>query len=382
MSVFIQASQDKDFNQKRVESLQVIASAIQRKLGIAEQNPTANASEIATLKSQLSSTQNNLASATADFEKTKSEVLTLAADIAADPTSTIKTPGATNIPNSDIESYEKNKNSEVVGDTAPTNTNLPSEVTQGEIDSENRRKFSGIPSGAELVPSRPAPVNVISASGKPSTPDLRVRIKVPSSYYLPSTNFSKTISEFGGVIFPYTPEITYDHKAEYSSQNPVHSNFTQYFYKHSAISSIKITGKFTVQNENDADVLLSTIHLLRSLTKMKSGGLPTSGGAGPTALFDVDSGAPPPVCRLFAYGPYMLDNVPIVISSFSHSLPSSVDYYAIGKLTPHRLFGITSVPVISDISLICHVVYSREEMRKFSVNGWLNGNVLRKSGML
>jgi hypothetical protein len=188
--------------------------------------------------------------------------------------------------------------------------------------------------------------------------DLRAILRVPKSYLTSSTDPSSVLKQFGGIIFPYTPTISFDHSATYSPLNTLHSNYTQFFYKNSAISAINLTAKFTVQKEEDGVVLLGIIHLLRSLTKMRFGP-------------DKDSGAPPPVCRLEAYGDYMLRNVPVAVASFRHDLPDSVDYIAVGKKS--TMFGNNIVPVLSTITLTLNPMYSRAEMQEAGVNDWLNG---------
>ena len=127
-----------------------------------------------------------------------------------------------------------------------------------------------------------------------------------------------------------------------------------------------MTAKFTVQKEEDGVVLLGVIHLLRALTKMRFGP-------------DKDSGAPPPVCRLEAYGDYMLRNVPVTIASFRHDLPEGVDYIAVGKKS--NMFGHNIVPILSTITLSLNPMYSRSEMQEAGVNDWLNGK-LRGQGYL
>ena len=145
----------------------------------------------------------------------------------------------------------------------------------------------------------------------------------------------------------------------------MHSNFALNFYQRSYVTNISISGKFTVQNDYDASVYLSTVHLLRALTKMLSSG-------------EDNSGSPPPVCRLDAYGDFMLKNVPVAISSFKIELPDGVDYFTINE----GPFKQTSVPTISTISLTLIPMYSRAEMQKFTVSGWLSGASVRKSGIL
>jgi hypothetical protein len=227
-------------------------------------------------------------------------------------------------------------------------------------------RLGSLLSGA--MPSIPVPAipTTTGINGKTDAPDLRVKIRVPSSYLKMTTSGSaKELSTLGGIIFPYTPSISYEQKADYATATPIHSNFTQNFYQRSGISNISISGKFTVQNDKDAAVYLATVHLLRALTKMLSGA-------------EANSGAPPPVCRLDAYGDYMLSNVPVAIGSFRIELPEGVDYFT----TKTPTFGSASVPVISTIAITCVPMYSRAEMQKFTVNGWLSDTKVRKSGIL
>jgi hypothetical protein len=91
-----------------------------------------------------------------------------------------------------------------------------------------------------------------------------------------------------------------------------------------------------------------------------------------------NSGSPPPVCRLDAYGDFMLKNVPVAISNFKFELPDGVDYFTINE----GPFKQTSVPTISTISLTLIPMYSRAEMQKFKVTDWLNNEKTRKDGYL
>jgi len=189
--------------------------------------------------------------------------------------------------------------------------------------------------------------------------DLRVYLRVPGSYL--SSIYTSQLQEFGGILFPYTPEISYDNQANYSAINPTHSNYTQYFFKNSSVSAISVTGKFTVQNEKEAIIYLSVLHLLRSLTKMRFGA-------------DFNAGAPPPVCRFEGYGDFMLRNVPVSVASFKTELPNGVDYISVNS----GKFSTSLVPTISTISLSLNLMYSRKEIQDFSVDGWLSGSLKGK----
>jgi hypothetical protein len=228
------------------------------------------------------------------------------------------------------------------------------------------------------LPALPTKVTTtIISKNSPGLPDHRIKIIVPESYIKMSTRGNIMDGSGGhiynnqGIVFPYTPTISYDHKAEYTEQKIMHSNYNQYFYQRSYVSPFTITGKFTVQNDADAMAYLATVHLLRALTKMLYGG-----DAG-----DELSGSPPPVCRLKAYGDYMLDGVPISITGVKFELPDSVDYYTLGNQSPNRIFGRTTVPTMSTIVVSCNPMYSRAEQQKFSVKSWLAGD-LRKKGYL
>lgn len=212
--------------------------------------------------------------------------------------------------------------------------------------------------------------------------DFRAKIIVPTEYlenYPFTKGKSNELAWIGGVIFPYTPVISQDYSANYNSFNPTHSNNSLYFYKNSTPGPISVSGKFTVQNESDAYVWIATVHLLRTLTKMKFGG-------------DNDAGLPPPVCRFSAYGSMQYNKVPVVISSVKVELPDSVDYYATGNSsnaqfnfdTAQADNGSIMVPTISTISVVLMPMYSREELLGLShVDGNIGASPLnRQKGYL
>jgi len=216
------------------------------------------------------------------------------------------------------------------------------------------KSVSGRISGA---PSNRASAATASWSGEKQ--DMRVMLKVPPGY-LSGPNMAPEIKAAGGIVFPYTPNIGYDTSASYGNTNPLHSNYTQYFFKNSAVSAISITGKFTVQNENEANIWLSIVHLGRVLTKMPFGN--------DTKFL---AGSAPPVLRLHGYGAHIFENVPVAITSFKFDLPEGVDYiYNSGS-------GFTDAmaPAISTFTFSLIPMYSRKEIRNFSVDKWISGEL-------
>jgi len=189
--------------------------------------------------------------------------------------------------------------------------------------------------------------------------DMRMMLKVPPSY-LSGPNMASEIKAAGGIVFPYTPNVSYDTSASYGNSNPLHSNYTQYFFKNSSVSAINITGKFTVQNENEVNIWLSIVHLGRILTKMPFGN--------DTKFL---AGSAPPVLRLQGYGAYVFENVPVAITSFKFDLPENVDYiYNSGSG-----FKDSMAPVVSAFTFSLIPMYSRKEIRDFSVDKWISGEL-------
>jgi hypothetical protein len=253
--------------------------------------------------------------------------------------------------------------------------NIPGIIAAGAVGVALYKKLT-VPKGAQ----KPASVKTsVSWSGDQ---DLRVKLRVPSSYLVSSytsgyqqgqyKTWVRRMQEAGGIIFPYTPAIIYDNQASYTPTQVMHSNYAYYSYKNSAISAITLSAKITVQNDDDAMMYLSIVHLLKSLTKMKYG-------------TDIDAGAPPPVCRLDGYGDFMLKNVPVVVASFKMDLPDSVDYYrtySSNEGASYNFSGDNMVPVVSTVALSLLPVYSRNEQLGFGADNFRDGNTLKRGGFL
>ena len=161
--------------------------------------------------------------------------------------------------------------------------------------------------------------------------DWRVRISLaPNSEYLynaPSPGIlaplsGKTTTGTNGVIFPYTPNISVAYAASYDPTDIAHSNYKIFQYKSSSVDSISITGDFTAQDTNEANYLLAVIHFFRSVTKMFYG-----------QDNNPKPGVPPPLCYLSGFGTYQFDNHPMVITNFTYTTPTDVDYIRAGSQT-------------------------------------------------
>lgn len=174
-----------------------------------------------------------------------------------------------------------------------------------------------------------------------------------------------------GVVFPYTPTLTMQHSANYNAQKLAHNNYTQYFYENSEVSSITISGEFTVQNVNEGQYLLATIYFFRSVTKM---------------FFGADSmaGNPPPIVYLNGYGQYYLPNVSCVVTNFTHTMPDGVDYMDIPEpgigynpYTQNPVLNSTRLPTTSTLSITLQPVISRlAQSQGFNLNDFSRGALI------
>jgi hypothetical protein len=159
--------------------------------------------------------------------------------------------------------------------------------------------------------------------------DWRVRISLaPNSNYLynaPSPGILSPLSAktgTGGVIFPYTPNVTVTYAAGYDATDIAHSNYKVFQYKSSSVDTISITGDFTAQDTNEANYMLAVIHFFRSVTKMFYG-----------QDNNPKNGVPPPLCYLSGFGTYQFDNHPMAITNFTYTTPTDVDYIRAGSMT-------------------------------------------------
>lgn len=209
----------------------------------------------------------------------------------------------------------------------------------------------------KAVPAQPVFLKEVS--------DKRVILRIPDSY-INNPFFSSGAFAAGGILFPYTPDIKYSVKASYQDKPVTHANYAPVFYNNSSVGDISITAKFTVQNEADAEAFIDILHMLRALTKMQYGD-------------DEYAGAPPPICRLEAYGNLMLGNTPVVVTDVTVGLPVDVDYFVIRN--PQKRKYENSVPVISTITITLKPIYSRREISEFSVKKYLSGTG-REEGFL
>jgi hypothetical protein len=156
------------------------------------------------------------------------------------------------------------------------------------------------------------------ASGvKNADGDWRVKLRLaPQATYLykdPNPGILAPLAVTDGIIFPYTPTIDVQYRAEYNAYSPTHSNYQHYFYKNSSVQTVQLVAEFTAQDTIEAEYLLACIHFLKSCSKMFYGQ-------------DAQRGSPPPLLYLTGLGEYQFNESPCAITEFNYNLPNDVNY--------------------------------------------------------
>jgi len=156
------------------------------------------------------------------------------------------------------------------------------------------------------------------ASGvKNADGDWRVKLRLaPQATYLykdPNPGILAPLAVTDGIIFPYTPTIDIQYRAEYNAYSPTHSNYQHYFYKNSSVQTVQMVAEFTAQDTIEAEYLLACIHFLKSCSKMFYGR-------------DAQRGSPPPLLYLTGLGEYQFNEAPCAITEFNYNLPNDVNY--------------------------------------------------------
>jgi len=237
--------------------------------------------------------------------------------------------------------------------------------------SESRLRSIGASKDLVAAPAAPKTPSIRYASGSEKTgkmvsteEDWRVRVSVGEKsrlfYKSSDPGIMKRLLDTSGAIFPYTPAITVSYSAGYSTQKNTHSNYPAFNYDSSEVQAIQISGEFTVQNQSEGEYLLAVIYFFRSAGKMFY-------GTGDLA------GNPPPVLFLNGYGRDYFPNVPCVLTSFSHIMPSDVDYMDIDSNG-----SVTRMPTNSQITISLQPVYSRSSIAKFDLENFARGRLLDK----
>lgn len=220
------------------------------------------------------------------------------------------------------------------------------------------KRGANLPAGGELFSKQGTAIKLAPGAKN----DWRVRIN--AQWNLFNSPLFTLLENTGGVVWPYSPNITVSTKANYTPIEVVHSNYPMYGYKNSSVEDIQISGEFTCETETDAAYWIAATTFFKTATKMFF-------GEGALA------GNPPIICNLTGYGSSVFDKVPVIIKSFSVDLKDDTNYIRCNT------FGTnTWVPVVSTITVIVSPVYNRRRLRKFSLEDYSRGKTADGVGYL
>jgi len=240
--------------------------------------------------------------------------------------------------------------------------------------------------------------------GSDANSDWRVRLTIPGGTIFDSSSIFAPLKSAGGLVFPYTPQINIGSSAKYSPIDPIHNNYPFQAYQNSAPDAITITAPMHVEDAVQAQYWIAAMHFLRSVTKMFSGDSSPAGN-------------PPPILSLNGYGEYVFKNVPVVVTNFSVQLDASSDYIStiatstgitgqlgnvISQIPGAQALGAaigagssllnaalsssggatggSHVPTKSSFTIGLQTAYSRESVRTFSLQKFVNGDYMTSSG--
>jgi len=214
-------------------------------------------------------------------------------------------------------------------------------------------RAKNLPSGGEIFKQQGAFVAI-----QPGTAD-DWRVRINCNFGLFGQGTFERLESTNGVVWPYTPSVTVSSKANYTPIDPVHSNQPFQAYKNSQIDDITITGEFSAETATDAEYWIEATTFFKTATKMWFG----SGD---------NVGNPPVICNLSGYGSRVFNSVPVIIKSFSVTLPPEVNYI---KCTRYNASS-TWVPVLSEISVTVSPIYNRTKLREFNLKNYANGSIV------
>lgn len=218
--------------------------------------------------------------------------------------------------------------------------------------------------------------------------DRRARLRPyenSESYVYGDTGLLSILRATGGMVWPYTPNITTGFQTDYDTISPVHGIQDFNFFTRTKSTTIQCAGVFTAQTQREAVYMLACLHFVRVIGKMDFGE-----PAGDRA------GTPPPTLLFSAYGEYMYNDIPVIVTSVNYDLGADKDYVRIpsSALPQSGSFNFnwdgvqqtgndTWVPTEVSIAVSMTVQNTPKTVRqKFDLNKFKTGDLLKSGGFI
>jgi hypothetical protein len=174
----------------------------------------------------------------------------------------------------------------------------------------------------------------------------------------------KPLLATNGMVWPYQPTINYTQTVDYQTVPLVHTNQDFYAFTRSPTPELTVEGEFTVQNQKEGLYALAAIHFLRVVTKMYFGA-------------SQKPGTPPPVLLFDAYGSYIFNKLPVIVTTFTSNLTKDGDYVAIKTND-----GTQWLPAIFNISVTMKIQNTPAKLQQFDLDKFRTGEQLKGGGWL
>jgi len=207
--------------------------------------------------------------------------------------------------------------------------------------------------------------------------DTRVRLSALDSSLLSGPILSP-LAQTNGMLFPYSPSITFTQSVDYMDIPMVHSNTNYQAYTRTPSVRITCSGKFTVQNQQEGIYALAAVHFLRTASKSHFG------------ENDPQAGLPPPILLFSGYGNYMFGQssptggLRCILTSHSWSYDENIDTIPIvvGNGIPGLNLGggssIARLPALFTIQVDLTVVQTPQRMRQeFTFQAFASGQLMQ-----
>jgi len=171
---------------------------------------------------------------------------------------------------------------------------------------------------------------------------VRLRPKPQAASTIYGSGIITPLRYTNGLVWPYQPTITYSQDITYTGIDLVHTNQEMYAYTRTNAVKLTIDGAFSVQNQTEGVYAMACIHFLQTVSKMNFG------------QQDVSAGTPPPILLFDAYGDFMFNQLPVIVTNFSVSLPNDVDYVPINLayLSTDNNNGSTNISTATNVAAL------------------------------
>lgn len=183
------------------------------------------------------------------------------------------------------------------------------------------------------------------------------------------TTWNPDLGLLSSIVFTVMPIVDENRSASYDSLTPTQHPGSIQVYKTTSSRTFNINGKFISRSIDEANRTLKYLNTIRAWV------MPYY-GSGTAESYPNKIGLPPEILRFNAYGDKNLKDIPVVLTNYSWTYPEDVDYVQAidsdNKSYP--------VPRIIEISLSIMECYAPNELSKFDLMAYKNGDLNKAYG--